>query len=198
MDPISWDALKHREQIIKLIDINRDEDYFVLGHLDKRRKEYQWTDYPLYLVKAADVLGQINSVDRQRADSSTTFQTLLSTYIDLPFMVLTTQELGGPTPEAAGNYQIHFSCSYQLSDLGSSAEFLLNIGGVDVLPTEVIESPNNTGIYRTSIIWQVDSLLANTDIKVKFKITPETPTVSTLSVYNRVLMIDGANILNVV
>lgn len=198
MDPISWDALKHREQIIKLIDINRDEDYFVLGHLDKRRKEYQWTDYPLYLVKAADVLGQINSVDRQKVDSSTTFQTLLSTYIDLPFMVLTTQELGGPTPGAAGNYQIHFSCSYQLSDLGSSAEFLLNIGGVDVLPTEVIESPNNTGIYRTSIIWQVDSLLANTDIKVKFKITPETPTVSTLSVYNRVLMIDGANILNVV
>ena len=198
MDPISWDALKHREQIIKLIDINRDEDYFVLGHLDKRRKEYQWTDYPLYLVKAADVLGQINSVDRQKVDSSTTFQTLLSTYIDLPFMVLTTQELGGPTPGAAGNYQIHFSCSYQLSDLGSSAEFLLNIGGVDVLPTEVIESPNNTGIYRTSIIWQVDSLLANTDIKVKFKITPETPTVSTLSVYNRVLMIDGANVLNVI
>ena len=111
---------------------------------------------------------------------------------------LTTQELGGPTPGALGNYQIHFSASYQLSDLGSSAEFLLNINGLDVLPTEVIESPNNTGIYRTSIIWQVDSLPANTIIKVRFKITPATPTVSTLTVFNRVLMIDGANTLNVV
>jgi len=198
MDPISWDALKHREQIIKLIDINRDKDYFVLGHFDNRRKEYQWTDYPLYLVKASDVLGQINYIDRQKVDSSVTFQTLLSTYIDLPFMTLTTQELGGPTPGALGNYQIHFSCSYQLSDLGSSAEFVLNIGGVDVLPTEVIESPNNTGIYRTSIVWQVDSLPANQIIKVRFKITPATPTVSLLSVLNRVLMIDGANVLNVI
>jgi hypothetical protein len=56
MDPISWDALKHREQIIKLVDINRDKDYFVLGHFDNRRKEYQWTDYPLYLVKAGDII----------------------------------------------------------------------------------------------------------------------------------------------
>jgi hypothetical protein len=198
MDPISWDALKHREQIIKLIDINRDKDYFVLGHFDNRRREYQWTDYPLYLVKASDVLGQINFVDRQKADSNTPFQTLLPTYIDMPFMTLTTEELGGPTPGATGNYQVHFSCSYQLSDLGSSAEFILNIDGVDVVPTQVIEAPNNTGIYRTSIVWQVDSLPANRIIKVRFKITPATPTVSSLSVYNRVLMIDGANTLNVI
>lgn len=198
MDPISWDALKYREQIIKLVDINRDKDYFVLGHFDNRRKEYQWTDYPLYLVKAGDVLGQQNFVDRQKVDSSAPFSTLLSTYIDVPFMTLTTQELGGPTPGATGNYQIHFSCSYQLSDIGSSAEFILNIGGIDILPTEVIEQPNNTGIYRTSIIWQVDSLLANNIIKVKFKINPVTAGVSSLSVFNRVLMIDGANTLNVV
>lgn len=198
MDPISWDALKYREQIIKLGEINRDKDYFVLGHFDNRRKEYQWTDYPLYLVKAADVLGQVNFVDRQKADSNTTFQTLLPTYIDIPFMTLTTQELGGPTPGAVGNYQIHFSCSYQLSDLTSTAQFLLNINGVDIFPTEVLESPNNTGIYRTSIIWQVDSLPANQIIKVKFKINPAIPNTSLLSVFNRVLMIDGANILNVV
>jgi hypothetical protein len=198
MDPISWDQLKAEGRIINIADINRTNDYFVLGHYDNRRREYQWTDYPVFLVKASDVLGQINFVDKQKANSSTTFQTLLSTYIDVPFMTLTTQELGGPTPGASGNYQIHFSASYQLSDLGSSAEFILNINGVDILPTEVIESPNNTGIYRTSIIWQVDSLPANQIIKVKFKITPATPTVSTLSVFNRVLMIDGANVLNVI
>lgn len=57
MDPISWDGLKARDQIIKLLDINRDKDYFVLGHYDNRRSSYQTTDYPLYLVKAGDVLG---------------------------------------------------------------------------------------------------------------------------------------------
>ena len=198
MDPISWDQLKAEEKIIKLSEINRDKDYFVLGHYDNRRSSYQWTDYPVYLVKASDVLGQINFIDRQKANASTPFQTLLPTYIDMPLMLLTTQELGGPTPGAVGNYQIHFSASYQLSDLGSSAQFILNINGLDVIPTEIIESPNNTGIYRTNIVWQVDSLLANSVIKVKFKITPDTPTVSTLTVYNRVLMIDGANALNII
>ena len=125
MDPISWDALKAREQIIKLADINRDKDYFVLGHFDNRRSSYQWTDYPLYLVKASDVLGQINFVDKQIANSNTTFLTLLPTYIDVPSMILTTQELGGPTPGASGNYQIHFSCSYQLR-IGQSFLTLLN------------------------------------------------------------------------
>lgn len=57
MDPISWDGLKARDQIIKLLDINKDKDYFVLGHYDNRRGSYQTTDYPLYLVKAGDVLG---------------------------------------------------------------------------------------------------------------------------------------------
>lgn len=57
MEPISWDALKARGQIINLADINPDEDYFVLGHRDTRRSSYQWTDYPLYLVKAGDLIG---------------------------------------------------------------------------------------------------------------------------------------------
>jgi len=58
MEPISWDALKARGQIIDLADINQDKDYFVLGHYDNRRSSYQWTDYPLYLVKAKDIVGQ--------------------------------------------------------------------------------------------------------------------------------------------
>ena len=57
MEPISWDALKARGQVISLADINLDLDYFVLGHHDTRRSSYQWTDYPLYLVKAGDLIG---------------------------------------------------------------------------------------------------------------------------------------------
>lgn len=198
MDPISWDALKARGQVINLADINRDKDYFVLGHYDNRRREYQWTDYPIYLVKAADILGQINYVDRQKANATITFQTVLPTYIDMPSITLTTKELGGPTPGSVGNYQVHFSCSYSLSDITSSVQFILNVDGVDITATEITESPYNIGTYRTNIIWQVDSLAANKIIKVRFKITPTTPSVSTLSIYNRVLTIDGANILNVI
>jgi len=199
MDPISWDALKEREQIIKLSDINLDKDYFVLGHYDNRRGSYQWTDYPLYLVKASDVLGPVyTNVDRQLANSNVTFLTTSQTLIDVPNMVLTTQELGGATPGSLGNYQIHFSANYQLSDLLSSGQFLLNVNGVDITPTQINEAPNNTGIYRTNLIWQVDNLAAGVVIKIKFKITPDSPGVSTLTVFNRSLMIDGANVLNVI
>lgn len=199
MDPISWDALKEREQIIKLSDINLDKDYFVLGHYDNRRGSYQWTDYPLYLVKASDVLGPVyTNVDRQLANSNVTFLTTSQTLIDVPNMVLTTQELGGATPGSLGNYQIHFSANYQLSDLLSSGQFLLNVNGVDIIPTQINEAPNNTGIYRTNLIWQVDNLAAGVVIKIKFKITPDSPGVSTLTVFNRSLMIDGANVLNVI
>ena len=199
MDPISWDALKDRGQIIKLSDINLDKDYFVLGHFDNRRSSYQWTDYPLYLVKASDVLDPITTnVDRQLANSNVTFLTMSQVYIDVPNMTLTTQELGGATPGSLGNYQIHFSANYTLSDLLSSGQFLLNVNGVDILPTEINEAPNNTGRYRTNLIWQIDNLAAGIIIKIKFKITPDSPGVSTLTVYNRSLMIDGVNILNVI
>jgi hypothetical protein len=57
MDPISWDGLKARDQIIKLSEVDLTKDYFVLGHYNNRRSEFQTTDYPLYLIKAADVLG---------------------------------------------------------------------------------------------------------------------------------------------
>jgi len=199
MDPLSWDALKHREQIIKLNEINRDKDYFVLGHFDNRRSSFQWTDYPLYLVKAADVLGPlVTNVDRQMSNSNAAFQTLLTTFIDVPFMSLTTLELGGATPGATGNYQVHFSCDYNLSDLGSSANFVLSVDGVDIMPSMTTETPNALGIYRTNLIWQVPSLLAGKIIKIQFKIIPAIPGVSILSVYNRTLMIDGANTLNVI
>jgi len=199
MDGVNFDALVAQERIILASQVNLDRDYFILGHFDNRRRDFKATDYPLYAIHARDLLAPAtNNKDRQITSANAITSTVSSVYVDLPSMGLITSELDPILLNATGNYQIHFSASYQLSDLGSSAEFLLNINGLDVLPTEVIESPNNTGIYRTSIIWQVDSLPANTIIKVRFKITPATPTVSTLTVFNRVLMIDGANTLNVV
>lgn len=71
MEPISWDALKARGQIIKLEDINPDKDYFVLGHNDNRRSSYQWTDYPLYLVKAGDLISPQEDVAFYEHDLTT-------------------------------------------------------------------------------------------------------------------------------
>jgi len=199
MDVVNFDALVAQERKILASQVDLDRDYFILGHFDNRRRDFKATDYPIYAISARELLAQVTgNADRQMTASTTPTSTTDDNYIDLIGMSLSTNELDPISLGATGNYQIHFSCSYQLSDLGSSAEFVLNIGGVDILPTEVIESPNNTGIYRTSIVWQVDSLPANQIIKVRFKITPATPTVSLLSVLNRVLMIDGANTLNVI
>jgi hypothetical protein len=56
MDVVNFDALKAQDRIIKKSDVNLNEDYFILGHYDPRRREFKATDYPIYLIKAADVL----------------------------------------------------------------------------------------------------------------------------------------------
>lgn len=198
MDPISFDGLVDQKKIIELVDIDLQKDYFILGHYDFRRSEFRGTSYPQYAVRAIDVLGpNLKNADRQLANSNLTFSTTSSVYIDVPNMVVTTIELGSPTPGALGNYQIHFNCSYALSDDLSSAQFILNINGVDIAATEVIEDPNTVGIQRTTLIWQADALPAGSLIKIRFKITPGNLG-SSVSVYNRTLMIDGINNLVIV
>lgn len=193
MDPINYDQLKADKKIISPSDIDGNKDYFILGHYDNKRSSYQWTDYPLYLVKAADVLNLSNSVDRQKVHSNGILPTTSSTYIDIPSMTLTTKSFGAG---ASGNYQIFFSCNYTVGTLTSTANFILNIDGVDIIDTETTDAPNNTGVYRTNIIWQVNSLLANKVIKVKYKII--SAGVDSLTLFNRVLMINGVNSLNVI
>lgn len=198
MDPISFDGLIDQKKIIELVDIDLQKDYFILGHYDFRRSEFRATSYPQYAVRAIDVLGpNLRNADRQLANSNLTFSTTSSVYIDVPNMTLTTVELGSPTPGALGNYQVHFNCSYQLSDDLSSAQFILNVNGVDIAATEVIEDPNTVGIQRTTLIWQLNSLPALSIIKIRFKVIPGNLG-STVSVYNRTLMIDGINNLVIV
>lgn len=57
MDAVNFDALVAQKKIINIQDVNLDEDYFILGHYDPRRKEFKATDYPIYAIKAADILG---------------------------------------------------------------------------------------------------------------------------------------------
>lgn len=57
MDVVNFDSLKARGKIIKKEDVNLQEDYFILGHYDPRRKEFKATDYPIYAIKAGDILG---------------------------------------------------------------------------------------------------------------------------------------------
>lgn len=57
MDVINFDALVAQEKIINIQDVNLDEDYFILGHYDPRRKEFKATDYPIYAIKARDIIG---------------------------------------------------------------------------------------------------------------------------------------------
>ena len=57
MDVVNFDALVAQKKIIKLEDVSIDEDYFILGHYDPRRKEFKATDYPIYAIKARDIIG---------------------------------------------------------------------------------------------------------------------------------------------
>ena len=198
MDGVNFDALVAQERIILASQVNLDRDYFILGHFDNRRRDFKATDYPLYAIHARDLLAPAtNNKDRQITSANAITSTVSSVYVDLPSMGLITSELDPILLNATGNYQIHFSCNYSLSDSASSANFILNINGADVIPTETLEGPISIGIFRTNIIWQVSSLLAGVVIKVKFKVIPGNPG-STINVYNRVLMIDGVNTITIV
>lgn len=199
MDVVNFDALKAQGRIIKRSDVNPDEDYFILGHYDPRRREFKATDYPIYAIKAGDVLGPIlSNADRQMAQSNINISTTSNTYFDLPGMTLTTKELATITSPAQGNYQVHFSASYALSDIGSAGNFILNVNGVDITPSEITEYPTNLGTFRTNLIWQLDLVPANTIIKIRFKVNPASPGVSAIEVYQRTLMINGVNSTTVI
>lgn len=199
MDVVNFDALKAQGRIIKRSDVNPDEDYFILGHYDPRRREFKATDYPIYAIKAGDVLGPIlSNADRQMAQSNINISTTSNTYFDLPSMTLTTNELATITSPAQGNYQVHFSASYSLSDIGSSANFILNVNGVDITPSEILEEPTNLGVFRTNLIWQLDLVPANSIIKIRFKVNPANPGTSAINVYQRTLMINGVNSTTVI
>jgi hypothetical protein len=194
MDLVNFDALKAQGRIIRRSDVDPEEDYFILGHYDPRRREFKATDYPIYAIKAGDVLGPIlSNTDRQFVQSSATISTTNSLYIDLPGMSVTTTELGTITSPAQGNYQVHFSASYSISDVDSSANFILNVDGADITPSEILENPITLGQYRTSMIWQLNSLPVNSIIKIRFKINPFIPGTSAVSVFQRSLMVNGVN-----
>ena len=56
MDVVNFDALIAQERKILSSQVNLDEDYFILGHFDNRRREFKATDYPLFAIKASEVL----------------------------------------------------------------------------------------------------------------------------------------------
>lgn len=60
MDIVNFDALIAQGKIIKESDINPNEDYFLLGRYVPIRKEFSATDYPVYAIKAKDV---VNTAD---------------------------------------------------------------------------------------------------------------------------------------
>lgn len=197
MDGVNFDALNAQERIILASQVNLDKDYFILGHFDNRRREFKATDYPLYAIRARELLAPATgNKDRQVTTSSILTSTTSNAYIDLPGMGLITSELDPINLGATGNYQIHFACDYSLSDIISSGEFVLNINGVDVTAT-TSSVGLSAGIFRTNIIWQTSPLVAGTIIKVRYKITPGNLG-SNINVINRTLMIDGVNTLTII
>lgn len=192
MDVVNFDSLVNQGRIITPVDISPDEDYFILGHFDPRRREFKATDYPIFAVRSRDLLTPATrNKDRQITTSSVATSTMSTTYVDLSGMSLTTLELDPINLGASGNYQIHFACYYSVSDLLTVGQLLLNINGVDIIATMTTVGLS-AGIFRTNIIWQASPLIANTVIKVRFKIIPGNLG-SNINIINRTLMIDGVH-----
>jgi hypothetical protein len=192
MDVVNFDSLVNQGRIITPVDISPDEDYFILGHFDPRRREFKATDYPIFAVRSRDLLTPATrNKDRQITTSSVATSTMSTTYVDLSGMSLTTLELDPINLGASGNYQIHFACDYSVSDLLTVGQLLLNINGVDIIATTTTVGLS-AGIFRTNIIWQASPLIANTVIKVRFKIIPGNLG-SNINIINRTLMIDGVH-----
>jgi len=197
MDVVNFDTLVAQGRIATTSQVDLDEDLFIFGHYDPRRKEFKATTYPIYAIRARDILAPaINNKDRKLANNSISTSTISAVYIDLPNMFLATSELDPINLGATGNYQIHFSCNYSLSDILSSAQFILNVNGIDIAATETTETPS-AGVYRTNLIWQVASLPANALIKIRFRVIPGNLG-SLVNVFNRTLMIDGVNTQSII
>lgn len=192
MDVVNFDTLVAQGRIASASQINLDEDLFLFGSYDPRRRDFKATTYPIYAIRARDVLAPpINNKDRKIANASISTSTNSAVYVDLSSMSLLTSELDPIAMNASGNYQIHFSCNYSLSDTLSSAQFILSINGIDIGATQTTETPA-AGVYRTNLIWQVPGLVAGSSIKIKFRVVPGNPG-SMVNVFNRTLMIDGVN-----
>jgi len=177
MDPISWDALKAREQIIKLIDINRDKDYFVLGHFDNRRSSYQWTDYPLYLVKASDVLNPTslynNPLDfyldgNAPAGGDGSFQLPFNTITQLNNAVLAL----GPTLQYTG-YVLPFISGYGAEVTGTLALATnLSLVGVTAINTIINCQVSLTGLLTYGVVSQFTNLAFNNVFTINMAVAP--------------------------
>lgn len=197
MDVVNFDALVAQERITTTSQVDLDEDLFILGHYDPRRANFKATTYPIYAIRARDILAPaINNKDRKMANANLSTSTQSAVYVDLSSMSLITSELDPVATGATGNYQIHFSCNYSLSDTISSAQFILCVNGVDIGASQTTDTPA-AGVYRTGLIWQVSNLPANSSIKIKYRVVPGNPG-SAVNVFNRTLMIDGVNSQSVI
>jgi hypothetical protein len=177
MDPISWDALKKRGQIINLADINLDEDYFVLGHHDNRRREYQWTDYPLYLVKASDVLNPTslynNPLDfyldgNAPAGGDGSFQQPFNTITQLNNAALAL----GPTLQYTG-YVLPYAPGYGAEVIGTLALATnLSLIGVTAINTTINCLISLTALPAYGVVSQFTNLAFNNVFTINMTSAP--------------------------
>lgn len=55
---INFDGLVAQGKVLQLVDVNPNEDYFVIAKYDGKSKEFKHTQYPVYAIKASDVISQ--------------------------------------------------------------------------------------------------------------------------------------------
>ena len=73
MDVVNFDALVAQGKILLADQVNPDKDYFILGKYDNTytTKSFKATDYPIWAIKAKDVVGLTEPTAYYQHDFST-------------------------------------------------------------------------------------------------------------------------------
>ena len=64
MDIVNFDGLKAQGKVLDILDVDPNEDYFLIGKFDKRAKEFKATNYPIFAIKAGDVMGGASTLQQ--------------------------------------------------------------------------------------------------------------------------------------
>ena len=101
MDVVNFDALVAQGKILLASQVNPDEDYFIIGKHDNTytTRSFKATDYPIWAIKAKDVVGLTEPTAFYELDYSTNYVVNVNTKKGV--IEVTNFDNNSPSPQPA-------------------------------------------------------------------------------------------------
>jgi hypothetical protein len=154
MDIVNFDALKAQGKVLPANDVDLTEDYFLIGkrNVHYNTNSFKATEYPIYAIKAGDVIGANTKYKVYTA-------LLTQTGVTAPTATVLENTLGDITFTygSAGYYEVNsanlFTEGKTFTIIGSPMEGVINgiISGANyqtpnVISINTVNFPTNEGI----------------------------------------------------